>query len=156
MNDLDITKMPGPDRVGFSFSVSCTGSCHIRELQIAHLVNNVVRVPEERVREAALEEVHRQPRALLDDEVQQYVDGLAVAGVFLAALLRQPQQGGRGQGEELLQAILYVIAAADGEHGTKYLVHRQRQSVDVVLVAVELRLSSVRARMSLQYLHMST
>ena len=119
-------------------------------------MNNVVRVPEERVREAALEEVHRQPRALLDDEVQQYVDGLAVAGVFLAALLRQPQQGGRGQGEKLFQAVLYVIAAADGEHGTKYLVYRQCQSVDVVLVAVELRLSSVGARMSLQYLHMST
>ena len=123
-------------------------------MQIAHLVNNVVRVPEERVREAALEEVHRQPRALLDDEVQQYVDGLAVAGVFLAALLRQPQQGGRGQGEELLQAVLDVVSAADGEHGTEYLVHRQRQGVDVVLVAVELRLQSVGAQFALRYAHL--
>ena len=72
------------------FSVSCTRGCHVRELQIAHLVNNVVGVPEECVWEAALEEVHREPRALLDDEVEQYVDGLAVAGVLLVALLRQP------------------------------------------------------------------
>ena len=84
----------------------------------------VVRVPEKRVREAALEEVHRQPRALLNDEVQQNVDRLAVAGVLLAALLRQSQEGGRGQGEELFQAVLNVVPAADGEHGTKYLVHR--------------------------------
>ena len=84
----------------------------------------VVRVPEERVREAALEQVHGEPGALLHDEVEEDVDGLAVARVLLAALLRQSQEGGRGQGEELFEAVLNVVPAADGEHGTKYLVHR--------------------------------
>ena len=121
-----------------------------------HPVHGVVGVTQQTVGEAALQEIHREELTLLHDLVEEDVDTLPVPDVLPGALLAQPQQAGGGEGQELLQAVLDVVAAADGEHGAEDLVHGQRQRVDVVLVAVELRLSSVGARMSLQYLHMST
>ena len=50
------------------------------------LVYDVVRVPEEGVGEAGLQEVHRQEGRVLDNQVQQDVDRLAVPNVLLVVL----------------------------------------------------------------------
>ena len=72
----------------------------------SQLVDDVVRVPEERVRETRLQEVHGQEGRVLDDQVQQDVHRLSIPDAFLVAFLGQSQQAGRCKGKELLQSIL--------------------------------------------------
>ena len=60
-----------------------------RQIQVGHLVHDVVGVSQQGVGEARLQQVHGEPGALLDDQVEEDVDGLAVAGLLLAALLGQ-------------------------------------------------------------------
>ena len=69
----------------------------------SELVDDVVRVPEEGVGEAGLQEVHRQEGRVLDNQVQQDVDRLSVPDALLVVLLGKPQQAGRGKGQELFQ-----------------------------------------------------
>lgn len=57
-------------------------------------MHDVVRVPEEGVGEARLQEVHGQEGRVLDNQVQQDVHRLTVPDALLVALLRQPQQAG--------------------------------------------------------------
>ena len=75
----------------------------------------------------------------LNDLMQQYVDGLPVPGLLDGGLLSQPEKAGAGQGQELLQSVLGVVVAAQGEEATKQLVHCLGQAVNVVGVALKLQ-----------------
>ena len=78
----------------------------------------------------------------LNDLMQQYVDGLPVPGLLDGGLLSQPEKAGAGQGQELLQSVLGVVVAAQGEEATKQLVHCLGQAVNVVSVALKLQYTS--------------
>lgn len=56
------------------------------------LVDGVVRVADEHVREARFQKIHGQKRRLLHDLVQQQVNGLAIASRLLVGLLAEAQQ----------------------------------------------------------------
>ena len=71
--------------------------------------------------------------------MQQYVDGLPVPGLLNGGLLTQPEKAGAGQGQELLQSVLGVVVAAQGEEATKQLVHCLGQAVNVVSVTLKLQ-----------------
>ena len=73
----------------------------------------MVGVAEETVREAALQQVHREELALLHDLVEEDVDALPVPDVLPSAFLTKPQQTGGGQSQELLEPVLDVVVAAD-------------------------------------------
>ena len=104
----------------------------------------MVGIPQERVGEARLQQVHGEPRALLHNKVEEDVDRLPVLCFFpgddISAILRQAEERGAGEGEELLESVLNVVAAADGEEDAESLVYGRGQAVDVVLMAVELGL----------------
>ena len=55
-------------------------------------MHRVIRVPEQGVGEAGLEEVHREEGGDSDDLVEENVDTLPVPDVLPCALLTQPQQ----------------------------------------------------------------
>ena len=55
-------------------------------------MHRVIRVPEQGVGEAGLEEVHREEGGDSDDLVEEDVDTLPVPDVLPCALLTQPQQ----------------------------------------------------------------
>ena len=65
------------------------------------------------------------------------------------ALLFVPEQWRRRQRKKLLQPVLDVVVAAQGEEDPEDLVDGQRQAVDVVLVAVELGLKRGRDKVQL-------
>ena len=75
-------------------------------------VHRVIRVPEQGVGEAGLEEVHREEGRDSDDLVEEDVNTFPVPDVLSGALLTQPQQAGGGQGQELLQSVLDVIVSS--------------------------------------------
>ena len=75
-------------------------------------VHWVIRVPEQRVGKAGLEEVHREEGGDSDNLVEEDVDTLPVPDVLPCALLTQPQQAWWGQSQELLQSVLDVIVTS--------------------------------------------
>ena len=104
-------------------------------------MNDVIGIPEQCVREATFQEVHAQPRRVLNDQVQEDVYRLPVFNVvFCGPLLGQSQEGGRRKGQELFQPVLNVVVSRRGEKNSKDLVHGKGQAVNVVLVAVQLGL----------------
>ena len=60
--------------------------------------------------------------------------------VLPGALLAQPQQAGGGESQELLQSVLDIVVAADGEEAAEELVDGRGETVDVVAVALQLGL----------------
>ena len=76
-------------------------------------VHRVVRVPEQRVGETGLEEVHRKEGGDSDDLVKENVDALPVPDVLAGPLLAQPQEAGGGQCKELLEPVLDVVMKKD-------------------------------------------
>lgn len=118
--------------------ISCSSSLNLGRPNFMH---NMIGVPEQRVREAALQEVHAQPGRVLHDQVQQDVDGLPVLDVILGgAFLRQSQEGGGSEGQKLFKPVFDVIVAGGGEEDAENLVDRQGQAVNIVLMAVKLGL----------------
>ena len=105
-----------------------------------HPVHRVVGVAQQTVGEAALQEIHREELALLHDLVEEDVDALPVPDVLPRALLAQPQEAGGGEGQELLQSVLDVVVAADGEEAAEELVDGRGEAVDVVAVTLQLGL----------------
>ena len=81
-------------------------------MRVIDPVHWVIWVPEQGVGEAGLEEVHREEGGDSDDLVEEDVDTLPVPDILPRALLTQPQQAGRGQGQELLQSVLDVIVTS--------------------------------------------
>ena len=91
-------------------------------------VHGVIGVPEQRVGETGLKEIHREEGGDSDDLVEEDVDTLPVPDILPCALLTQPgkfvlfylcsivvlvyflpQQAGGGQGQKLLQSVLDII-----------------------------------------------
>ena len=68
-------------------------------MHVSQLMYNVVRVPEQGVGEAGLEEVHGQEGRVLDNQVQQDVDRLTVPDVLLVVLLGEPEKARRRQSQ---------------------------------------------------------
>ena len=114
-------------------------SCHYC-VWMVDPVHRVVRVPEQRVGETGLEEVHRKEGGDSDDLVKENVDALPVPDVLAGPLLAQPQEAGGGQGKELLEPVLDVVMTTDAEQAAKQLVDGRGQAVDVVTVTLQLSL----------------
>ena len=79
----------------------------------------MVGVPEERVGEAGLQEVHREEGGDLDNLVEENVHGLPVPDVLSGPLLAKPQQRGRCKSQELFQPVFNVVVASNGEEAAQ-------------------------------------
>ena len=109
-------------------------------------MHDVVRVPQQRVREARLQQVHAQPRRVLDDQVEQDVHGLAVLNLVPLALLGQSQEAAGGQGQELFQSVLDVVVAAEAEEDAEDLIDGEGEAVDIVLMTGQLGLKLIKEK----------
>ena len=122
-------------------------------------VHGVIGVPEQRVGETGLKEIHREEGGDSDDLVKEDVDTLPVPDILPCALLTQPgkfvlfylcsivvlvyflpQQAGGGQGQKLLQSVLDIIVTSEAEQAAKQLVNGRGQAVDIVTVTLQLGL----------------
>ena len=107
-------------------------------------VNRVVRVSEQGVGEAGLQEVHGEEGGDGDNLVEQDVDTLPVPDVLPGALLAQSQEAGGGQGQELLESVLDVIVTPKAEQAAQQLVDGRGQAVNIVAVTLQLSLGQSR------------
>ena len=107
-------------------------------------VHRVIRVSEQGVGEAGLQEVHGEEGGDGDNLMEQDVDTLPVPDVLPGALLTQSQEAGGGQGQELLESVLDVIMTSEAEQAAQQLVDGCGQAVNVVTVTLQLSLGQRR------------
>ena len=69
--------------------------------------------------------------------MQENIDRFPVPRLLYTGLLPEPKEAGAGEGEELLEPVLGVVVAAQGEEAAQQLVHGLGQAVDVVRVALK-------------------
>ena len=68
--------------------------------------------------------------------MKKNINRLSVLSLLGTGLLAEAKEAGAGEGQELLETVLSVVVAAEGEEAAQQLVHRHRQAVDVVRVAL--------------------
>jgi len=103
-------------------------------------VDRVVGVSQERIGEAGLEQIHGEEGGNLYDLMKKNINRLSVLSLLRTGLLAEAKEAGAGEGQKLLEPVFSVVVAAEGEEAAQQLVHRHRQAVDVVRVALKLGL----------------
>ena len=68
--------------------------------------------------------------------MKKNIDRLSVLSLLRTGLLAEAKEAWAGKGQKLLEPVLSVVVAAEGEEAAQQLVHRHRQAVDVVRVAL--------------------
>ena len=124
-------------------NVFLENSCHYC-VRMIDPVHRVVRVSEQGVGEAGLQEVHGEEGGDGDNLVEQDVDTLPVPDVLPGALLAQSQEAGGGEGQELLESVLDVIVTPEAEQAAQQLVDGRGQAVNIVAVTLQLSLGQSR------------